>query len=92
MNIQIIVDLLNNELKLEPIALQNILDYRTSCIGKTQEDLDQSKMGLCNEGEGNYYLSSLGLINTILGEIYGKRIMAVYSNEGILEKLEVYNG
>ncbi len=92
LQLQKVIDLLNNELKLSDYAIQDVLDYRTTYIGKDKSSVDKSKLVMLQDSDGKCTLSALGLINSILEELTGKRIMACYSNEDILLKFQEYKG
>ncbi len=88
MNIQKVVDLLNHELSINQNAIEDVLNFKTEYKAENEH---LSKLIVSEDNEGKLSLSSLGLINTVLNELLGKRVVAVYDDQsGKLLRFEIY--
>lgn len=63
-NIEEIVELLNDLLKADKVALSEVLMYRTSC---STELADHKEINVRSEGDGSFTVSCLGMLNAIVG-------------------------
>ncbi len=73
-----IVNILNEALKLDRVAIQSLIEHRVPCSKKLA---DHPNIIV----QDAYTVGALGVINGICDSLTGQRIVAIYENDQIVE-------
>jgi len=91
-DIDTVINVLNRALKADPGAVREVFAHRTPCNKDLAHDPTVQVLQCC---DGDLTVGALGLINGIVEEMTGERVVAIYDDVGgngfELVRFEVYN-